>query len=37
VAVVSVDELETEKLSPLPREVYRERGSSPSRMSRMPI
>ena len=24
-AVVSVDELETEKLSPLPREVYRER------------
>jgi nucleotide-binding universal stress UspA family protein len=24
VAVVSVDELETEKLSPLPREVYRE-------------
>ena len=25
VAVVSVDELETEKLSPLPREVYRER------------
>jgi nucleotide-binding universal stress UspA family protein len=25
VTVVSVDELETEKLSPLPREVYRER------------
>jgi nucleotide-binding universal stress UspA family protein len=25
VAVVSVDELETEKLSPLPREVFRER------------
>jgi nucleotide-binding universal stress UspA family protein len=25
VAVVSVDELETEKMSPLPREVYRER------------